>query len=113
MVSIGRKVMSVGILLGAIGLVRVQVLTRRAYAEHPEAMTNVLARLGYTEKPVEASLMIVGYQYAVLRRPFLEIRGTSLERERSGMLMWFAVMFLGVVVGIVGFAMEVMEHRAI
>lgn len=56
---------------------------RRACAEHPQAMANLLARLGYAEKPVEASLMIVGIQYAVLRRPFLEIGGTSLERERS------------------------------
>lgn len=105
--------MSVGTLLGALGLVRVQVLIRRAYAEHPQAMANLLARLGYTEKPVEVSLMIVGYQYAVLRRPFLEIGGTSLERERSEILTWFAVMFLGVALGMVGIAIEVMEHRAL
>jgi hypothetical protein len=76
-------------------------------------MTNLLARLGYTHKPVEASLMIVGYQYTVLRRPFLEIGGTSLERARSEMLLWFAVMFLGVAVRMLGIAIEAMEHRAI
>lgn len=107
------KVTSVGTLLGAIGLVRIQVLMRRAYAEHPQAMAKLLARLGYTQKPVAASLMIVGFQYVVLRRPFPEIGGTSLERERSEMLIWFAVMFAGVALGMVGIAMEVMERRAI
>jgi len=57
--------------------------------------------------------MIVGYQYAVLRRPFLEIRGTSLEFERSELLVWFAVIFIGVALGIAGIAMEILEARAI
>src|SRR6202790_1822542 len=96
MASIGRRVMSVGTLLGAIGLVRIQVLIRRAHSAHPQEMEDLLARLGYSEKSVESSLMIVGYQYAVLRRPFLEMSGTSLERERSALLLWFAVMFTGV-----------------
>ncbi len=105
--------MSLGTLLGAIGVVRVQVLIRRACDAHPQAMTNLVARLGYTHKPVEASLMIVGYQYAVLRRPYPEIDGTSLERARSEMLLWFAVMFLGVAIGMLGIVMEVTEHRVI
>jgi hypothetical protein len=113
MASIGRRVMSVGTLLGAIGLVRIQVLIRRAHAAHPQEMESLLARLGYSEKSAEVSLMIIGYQYAVLRRPFLEMSGTSLEHERSELLLWFAVMFIGVALGIAGIAMEVLEARAI
>jgi hypothetical protein len=113
MASIGRRVISVGTLLGAIGLVRIQVLIRRAHAAHPQEMGDLLARHGYSEKSVESSLMIVGYQYAVLRRPFLEMSGTSLERERTALLLWFAVMFAGVALGVAGIAMEILEARAI
>jgi hypothetical protein len=105
--------MSVGTLLGAIGLVRIQVLIRRAHSAHPREMEGLLARLGYSEKSAEASLMIIGYQYAVLRRPFLEMSGTSLERERSELLLWFAVMFIGVALGVAGIAMDVLETRPI
>jgi hypothetical protein len=113
MASIGRRMISVGTLLGAIGLVRIQVLIRRAHAAHPQEMGHLLARLGYSEKSVESSLMIVGYQYAVLRRPFLEMSGTSLERERTALLLWFAVMFAGVALGVAGISMEILEARAI
>ena len=112
MASIGRKLMSVGTLLGAIGLVRIQVLVRRAHSAHPQEIEGLLARLGYAEKSVESSLMIVVYQYAVLRRPFLEMSGTPFERERSELLLWFAVMFVGVALGISGIAVEVLEARA-
>jgi hypothetical protein len=74
---------------------------------------SLLARRGYSEKPVEASLMIVGYQYSVLRRPFPEIHGTCLERERTALLLWFAIMFIGVVLLLAGFAIEVFEARSI
>lgn len=104
--------MAVGTLLGAIGLVRVQVLIRRAHSAHPQEMEGLLARLGYSEKSVESSLMIISYQYAFLRRPFLEMSGTSLERGRSELLIWFTVMFIGVGLGIAGIAMEVLEARA-
>jgi hypothetical protein len=113
MASIGRRVMSAGTLLGAIGLVRIQVLIRRAHSAHPQEMEGLLARLGYSEKSAEASLMIIGYRYAVLRHPFLEMSGTSLERERSELLLWFAILFIGVALGIAGIAMEVLEARAI
>jgi hypothetical protein len=113
MASIGRKLSSVGTLLGAIGLVRIQVLIRRTHAAHPREMADLLARLGYSEKSVQPSLLIVAYQYAVLRRPFLEVRGTSLERERSALLLWFAVMFTGGTLGVAGIVMEILEDGAI
>jgi hypothetical protein len=111
--SIGRRVIAVGVLLGAIGVARCRVLIRRAYIAHPQETRNLLSRLGYSDKSVEASLLIVGYQHAVLRRHSQEMSGTSLERERSALLLWFAVMFIGVAVGIAGVAMEVLEARAI
>jgi hypothetical protein len=113
MASIGRTVMSVGTLLGAIGLVRIQVLLRRAHSAHPQQIEGLLARVGYSDKFADASLMIIGYQYAVLRRPFLQMSGTSVERHRSELLLWFAVMFIGVALGIVGVALDVLESRAI
>jgi hypothetical protein len=57
--------------------------------------------------------MIVGYQFAVLRRPFPKIHGTCLECERSALLLWFAIMFVGVVLVFAGFAIEVVEARSI
>lgn len=102
--------MSAGTLLGAIGLVRIQVLIRRASVSHPKEMADLIARLGYSEKSFEGSLMVIGYQYAVLRR---QMNGTSLERERNALLLWFAVIFTGVALGIAGLVMEFLESRPI
>jgi multisubunit Na+/H+ antiporter MnhG subunit len=60
MASIGRRMISVGTLLGAIGLVRIQVLIRRAHAAHPQEMGHLLARLGYSEKSVDDSYRCSG-----------------------------------------------------
>jgi hypothetical protein len=113
MVTIGRKVMSIGILLGAVGLVRIRMLIGSAQSAHPQEMESLVAQRGLSEKPAEASLIIVGYQYAVLRRPFPEIHGTCLERERSALLLWFVIMFIGVVLVLAGFAIEVFEAGSI
>jgi hypothetical protein len=111
--SIGTKVISIGVLLGAVGVGRSRVLIRRAYIAQPQETGKLLSRLGFLDKPVEASLLIVAYQYSVLRRYSSEMTGTLLERERSTLLMWFAVMFLGVAVGIAGVAIEMVEARAL
>jgi hypothetical protein len=111
MASVGRKVMSAGTFIGAIGVVRIRVLIRRANVAHPNEMADLLARLGYSEKSFEGSLMVIGYQYAVLRRPFFEMNGTSLER--NALLLWFAVLFTGVALGIAGLVMEFLESRPI
>jgi len=57
--------------------------------------------------------MVIGYQYAVLRRPFLEMNGTSLERERGVLLLWFVVFFTGLALCIAGLVMESLEFRPI
>jgi hypothetical protein len=54
MVTMGGKVMSVGTLLGAIGLVGIRMLIGSAQSAHPQEMESLLARRGYSEKPVEA-----------------------------------------------------------
>jgi hypothetical protein len=41
----------------------------------------------------------------------IAIHGTCLEWERSALLLWFATMFIGVVLVLVGFAIEVAEAR--
>jgi hypothetical protein len=112
-VSIGRKVMSVGVLISVISLARSQVIIRRAYIAHPRETQKVLSRLGYAGKSVEASLFIVGYQYAVLRRPFQEMSGPSLERELNALLFWLALMFIGIAVGLAGVAIQLAEARAL
>jgi hypothetical protein len=76
---------------------------------HPRETQKLLSRLGYVGKSVKASLFIVGYQYAVLRRPFQEMSGTSLERERNALLFWLALTFIGIAVGLAGVA----EARAL
>ncbi len=105
--------MSAGTLLGATGLVRIQVLLRRANVAHPKELADLVARLGYSNKLYEGSLMVIGYQYAVLRRPFSEMTGTSFERERNALLLWFVALLAGVALGIAGFVMEFLESRPI
>lgn len=79
MASIGRRMISVGTLLGAIGLVRIQLLIRRAHAAHPREMGDMLARLGYSEKSVESSLMIVGS----VRRSSASVPGNERHFPRT------------------------------
>jgi hypothetical protein len=111
--SVGRKVMSVGTLLSAIALVRIQILIRHASGAHPKEIADLIARLGFSEKSLDGSLMVVGYQYAVLRRPFLEMNGTYLERERNALLIWYLILFTGVALGLAGLVMQFLESRPI
>ena len=47
-------------------------------------------------------MLIVGYTYALLRRPFSELEGTAVERERNRLLIWFTLLFTGVAIGLQG-----------
>jgi hypothetical protein len=111
--SVGRKVMSVGTLLSAIALVRIQVLIRHANGAHPKEMADLMTRLGFSEKSFDGSLMVVGYQYAVLRRSFLEMNGTYLERERNALLFWYIILFTGAALGLAGLVMQFVESKPI
>ena len=44
----------------------------------------------------------MGYRYALLRRPFAELEGTVVERKRNRLLIWFALLFSGVAIGLLG-----------
>jgi hypothetical protein len=94
--------MAVGTLLGTVALVRIGVTLRRALSEHPDRTAQLFLRLGYPSQPTEAEMLIVGYRYAFLRRSFPEFEGTAVERERTAIFLWFAVLFVGVAIGLVG-----------
>ena len=100
--STSRRLMSAGALLGTIALVRIGVTLRGALSAHPERVSQLFSRLGYSPHPSEAEVLIVGYQYAFLRRTFPEFEGTPVERERTAIFLWFAVLFVGVAIGLVG-----------
>ena len=52
-------------LLGAIGLVRIRMLIGSAQSAHPQEMESLLARRGYSEKPVEAGVVLVLAGFAI------------------------------------------------
>jgi len=61
--------------------------------------------VGFSPQPSEAERLIIGYQYALLRRTIPELSGTAVAGERTTLLLWFAVLFVGVAVGLVGLVM--------
>ena len=99
-----RKLMVAGTLLGAIALVRIRGTLGRAFLAHPEQTSRLFSQLGYSAPPSESEVLIAGYQYAFLRRSFPEFKGTSVEQERTALLLWFAVFFVGLAIGLVGIA---------
>jgi len=96
--------MAAGTLLGTVALVRIRVTLRRALSEHPDRTARLFLRLGYSPQPTEAEMLIVGYRYAFLRRSFPEFKGTSVEEERTALLLWFSIFFVGLAIGLVGIA---------
>jgi hypothetical protein len=68
-----------------------------------------MARVGYSLDPNEGEIFVVGWQYAVLRRSFPELSGTAVEHERTAILLWFTLFFIGITIGISGLAMQVAE----
>jgi hypothetical protein len=104
-VGTSRKLMAVGSLLGTVALVRIGVMLRGALSAHPDRTARLFLRLGYSPQPNEAEMLIVGYQYAFLRRSFPEFEGTAVEQERTALLLWFSVFFVGLSIGLAGVVM--------
>jgi len=104
-VATSRKVIAAGTVLSAVALVRLGVSLRRAFSAHPQETARLFSRLGYSAQPNESELLIVGYRYALLRRPFAELEGTAAERERNGLQIWFTLFLAGVAIGLAGLAM--------
>jgi hypothetical protein len=109
---LGRKIIAAGTFVGVVALARISVSLRQAFAANPQEVSSVLARFGYSSPPGEAELMIVGYKYALLRRPFPELDGTAAQRKRSSLGFWFVLLFAGVLVGLAGIVVEVVETHA-
>ena len=97
-----RKLSAAGTLLGAVALARLSVSLRGSFAEHPTETARLFGRLGYSAQPNDSEMLIVGYTYALLRRPFSELEGTAVERERNRLLIWFTLLFTGVAIGLQG-----------
>jgi hypothetical protein len=104
-VGTSRKLIAAGSLLGTVELVRVGMTLRGALSAHPDRTARLFLRLGYSPQPNEAEMLIVGYRYAFLRQSFPELEGTAVEQERTALLLWFAVLFVGLAIGLVGVVM--------
>jgi len=109
---LGKKLLSVGAFFGLVALARIRVSFRRAFSAHPHEATSVLTRLGYSSPPSEAELLMVGYKYALLRRPFPELDGTAVQRGHNVLLLWFILLFAGVLIGLAGLVVEAAEINA-
>jgi hypothetical protein len=103
---LGRKIIAAGTFVGVVALARISVSLRQAFAANPQEVSSVLARFGYSSPPGEA------YKYALLRRPFPELDGTAAQRKRSSLGFWFVLLFAGVLVGLAGIVVEVVETHA-
>jgi len=44
--------------------------------------------VGFSPQPSEAERLIIGYQYALLRRTIPELSGTAVAGERTTLLLW-------------------------
>jgi hypothetical protein len=101
-VGTSRQLMAAGSLLATVALVRIGVTLRGALSAHPDRTARLFLRLGYSPQPNEAEMLIVGYLYAFLRRSFPEFEGTAVEQQRTAILLWFSVFFVGLSVGLAG-----------
>jgi hypothetical protein len=101
-VGTSRKLLAAGTVLGTVALVRIGVTLRGALSAHPDRTERLFLRLGYSPQPNEGEMLVVAYQYAFLRRSFPEFGGTAIEQKRTALLLWFAVFFVGVAIGLGG-----------
>jgi hypothetical protein len=104
-VTTSRKLIAVGTLFGAVALARLGASLRSSFAAHPTETEQLFRRFGYSAQPNDSEMLIVGYRYALLRRPFAELEGTAVERDRNRLLIWFALLFTGLTIGLVGLAL--------
>jgi hypothetical protein len=104
-VTTSRKLIAAGTLLAAVSLARAGATLRSSFAAHPTETEQLFGRLGYSAQPNDSEMLIVGYRYAFLRRPFVKLEGTAVERDRNRLLIWFALLFAGLTIGLVGLAL--------
>jgi hypothetical protein len=108
---LGKRIFAGGIFVSVVALARIRASVRGAFHANPLEVSLLLTRLGYSSPPSEAELMIVGYQYALLRRHFPELDGTAVHRGQNALLLWFVLAFAGVLIGLMGIVVEFIEIK--
>jgi hypothetical protein len=90
-----EQLMGIGLLGGVTALVRILVLLNRAAYSNPHEMALALKELGFPPEPTESALLIVGYQYTLLRRRIPQLEGSRLESERASIGLWYVLFIAG------------------
>jgi hypothetical protein len=109
---LGKTLLSVGLGISVVALARINLSLRRAFSANPHEVSSALTRLGYSSPPSEAEILIVGYQYALLRKPFPELDGTTVQLRQRALSLWFVFLFAGVLIGLAGLVIEAVEINA-
>src|ERR1700722_11581182 len=109
---VGKQFLGVGLGISVVALARINLSLRGALSANPHEVSSALTRLGYSSPPSEAEILIVGYQYALLRKPFPELDGTTLQLRQRELSLWFVFLFAGVLIGLVVFVIEAVEIKA-
>jgi hypothetical protein len=110
---LGKRLFAGGMFVSVVALARFRASVRGAFHANPLEVSSLLTRLGYSSPPSEAELMIVGYQYAFLRRrPFPELDGTAVHRGRNALLLWFVLALAGLLIAVAGLIVELVEINA-
>ena len=88
---LGKQLLGIGLGLSVLALAKINLSLRGAFSAHPHEISSALTRLGYSSPPSEAEILIFGYQYALLRKPFPELNGTAVQLRQSALSVWFVL----------------------
>jgi hypothetical protein len=109
---LGKKFLGAGIGISVVAIARISFSLRSALSTNPREIASALKRLGYNSPPSEAELLILGYQYALLRKLFPELEGTAIQLRRRGLTLGFVFLFTGALIILAGFVIEFAEMGA-
>jgi len=109
---VGKQFLGVGLGISVVALARINLSLRGALSANPHEISSALTRLGYSSPPSEAEILKLGYQYALLRKPFPELNGTAVQLRQRALSVWFVFLFAGALIMLVGFVMEAIEIHA-
>jgi len=109
---LGKQLIGVGLGISVLTLARINLSLRGAFSAHPNEVSSALARLGYSSPPSEAEILILGYQYALFRKPFPELNGTVVQLRQKALSVWFVFLLAGVLITLAGLVMEGVEIHA-
>ena len=109
MKSVSRKLMASGALIAAVAHVRLGIRLQHAFSAQPEKSAQLFAGLGYSWPPRESELLVVGFQYAFVRRAYPGLEGTPVEAQRNMLALWCALFVAGAVIGFAGLVLSFVE----